>query len=573
MQVFKNAITFLYLLRLVLVNLAVNALVNVLVSFMDLKQRNEPAPKILSYVKSELISYAENTTIRGLPRFVKSKDPFLKAIWLMFLLTCTTALTAFLYFAAVKFASWPILTKYGEMVDGWIKFPDVTICNLDTFAFGYPDILPIQLYFFLLLKNKMTILQQMVKNKNFSELQAQKLFDELHSVPGYILNLPKNSDVNRDCPGFILQCSIHLGNWPDDSIDCLNSFEKHWNSNYYTCYTLRTSKLQLSSTNTSVKGLNLVLNVGPPNLFQIPYLHSFTRSQARGVQVNVHSSGTPASLKNGFSVAPGTENIVTIVQTEKQRLNKPYHKEGCTHETSLKVSPNERYTRDSCVDFCKQENILKNCGCVSPYLGVPLSYVHTTDMCGNFSLNHSLILQNKFDVSLLNKNVYDNFRCSEKYLKGFCNYNCLNPCDETLYETYLSTAAWPQYSFQFGFFEKYIYKMNCTKTNSGVAARYEYYTNILERFYQLGDVYSELSSINVNESELKQIQESFLTIKFLIKEDFPYYSMEQGAYTWDTVVGVIGGMLSLWLGISAATVVELVELVVALRMNISTVDT
>ncbi|ESN92782.1 hypothetical protein HELRODRAFT_164895 [Helobdella robusta] len=519
--------------------------------------------------KAELVSYAENTTIRGVPRFVKTKDPVLKKLWVLFLIACTVTLTFFLYVAISKYNYWPIRTKYGEKVEGKIAFPDITICNLDSFAAGYPEILPIEEFLLLFFKNKKMILEHLVKNESFSQSYAQKIYEEFNSITGYILNIPKNCDIKMDCPDFIIQCQIHQSNWPDDNKDCSNYFEKHWSPNYYVCYTLKTSKLQTLSNNMSVRGLYLMLNIGPPSVKQIPYQYSFTRSQARGVQVDVHRSGTPPSPKNGFSVAPGTENIVTIVQTEKHRLDKPYNKFGCTAETILNVSPNEFYTRDSCIEFCKQKNILKNCGCVSHYLEVPLSYMNTTNMCGNFSLDSDQIKEHGFNVFLMNKNVSDNFQCSQKFLKGTCESSCLTPCDETIYGTFLSTASWPQNSLQIDLFENFIYEKNCTKTHPEVAKRYKLYTDILEHFYESNLTMTDAINTNLKATSMKlnQIQESFLTIKFIIKEDIPYYDIEEAAYTWDTMVGVVGGMLSLWLGVSAATFMEVVDFVYRLLMK------
>ncbi|ESO10579.1 hypothetical protein HELRODRAFT_167081 [Helobdella robusta] len=516
---------------------------------------------MFSEVKYVLKNYAENTTIRGIPRFVKVKDRFLKMTWLMFLLACTSTLVFFLCSAIEKFNTWPVITKYGEMKHGNISFPDVTICNLDSFAAGYPEVLPIENYLDVVGANKVTITQYLIQDRNFSYNAAESLFSEFYSIPGYILNLPKDYVINFDCPAFILECNIYSIQRFDDDKSCLNNFKKRWNRNYYACYTLQASKLKSLKDYPSIRGINLLLNVGPPNVIQIPYKYSFPLSQARGVRVSVHSPGTPPNLKKGFSVTPGTENIVTIVQTEKTRLGKPYNENGCAKDEYSKVSPKQRYTRDSCADFCKQENIYEKCGCVSNYLDVPSNYAETVDACGNFSQNMTEILKLvRLNASTVNDLILKNFFCSLMYLDEDCKYICLSPCKEMMYDTFVSAASWPQYSVQLDLFDTYIRLMNCTKSHPSVRERYRNYVKYFEMPNQTRSSIAGLK-YNISTSELTEIEKSLLTIKFLIKENVPFYDSEEPAYTSDTMIGVVGGILSLWLGISTATAVELFELV------------
>ncbi|ESN90301.1 hypothetical protein HELRODRAFT_165950 [Helobdella robusta] len=67
--------------------------------------------------------------------------------------------------------------------------------------------------------------------------------------------------------------------------------------------------------------VSVVLNVGSSYHNRLCLLSS----QSRGVHVSVHNPGSPPDLKRGLIMAPGTENIVTIVQTERFRLDKPHN--------------------------------------------------------------------------------------------------------------------------------------------------------------------------------------------------------------------------------------------------------
>ena len=60
-------------------------------------------------------------------------------------------------------------------------------------------------------------------------------------------------------------------------------------------------------------------------------------------------------------------------------------------------------------------------------------------------------------------------------------------------------------------------------------------------------------------ADLKKIQESFLLVKLIMPDDFPYSMVNNPLYSWDVMVGLVGGMLSLWLGITIMTFVEVFE--------------
>ncbi|ESO11197.1 hypothetical protein HELRODRAFT_183438 [Helobdella robusta] len=110
----------------------------------------------------------------------------------------------------------------------------------------------------------------------------------------------------------------------------------------------------------SFRGMSLLLNVGPIKNTMI----SYQSSQSRGVKVSVHSPGILADLKRGFNVAPGTENIVEITQTERRRLDKPHNKLGCTMAMFSYV----KYTHDMCNENYLQKFKSIDAGCKSHLL-------------------------------------------------------------------------------------------------------------------------------------------------------------------------------------------------------------
>ncbi|ESO10573.1 hypothetical protein HELRODRAFT_167075 [Helobdella robusta] len=507
-------------------------------------------------IKIELVKYGRTTSLRGVPKLLSSDDKVLKTLWMASLITCSMVLIYLLITSFYKYYTWPIMTQYGEMIGDGISFPDVTFCNIDPFSAGYPSGLTIDSYFDFLKSNKQIIKNISANDFNLTKSEESFMYRDLLSIPGYISNLPKHYQIEKlDCPNFIVDCNVFAMNWLGTNIDCTENITKFWDRDYYTCFTLRTSKINIAH-NITVKGLTFILNVGPPNYDQLPIRSTIVGSQTRGVQVSVHSPGSSPDLKRGFSVAPGTEAVVTIVQTKNKRLNQPYHVVDCTNELKMPSYPKEKYSRDLCIEYCKQKLIHETCGCMSNYLNVPPSVLDSVDLCGNFTINKANLSDASYNQSNI-RNVIEGYLCSMDFLDiDSCSPGCLIRCEKTVYSTYIAISPWPQPALQLNLFGSYIY--NCTKTDEDVKTRYSKYLQLYD-----DDDDIQIDSIqSVNSiSELTQIQESLLVVKLIMKDTFPFYLIDQPAITWDSMLGIIGGTLSLWLGITVSTGVELLELV------------
>ncbi|ESO08917.1 hypothetical protein HELRODRAFT_168837 [Helobdella robusta] len=319
--------------------------------------------KILSAIKIELKNYVENASINGVPRFFKSKSTFVKILWFLVLLISSVCMGLFMSGLFQSYYGYPVYTERRELV--WntkqkLKFPDITICNLNIFAEGEPRNHTIFEYFDrvaeqegdikYMLKEAINFYRNMTNvnpipnqddnydypddeifNKTINyilnndiDTLANNSYGLFGSSAGYLINTKMEREETIDCPEIVVDCSFFDMNWfPINAYCSIENFTREWNANYYTCYTIRVSVLTVPDGST-VRGLSLLLNVGPPYLENLNYKFSLTSSRARGVQVSVHSPGTPADLKRGFSVAPGTENIVDITQTKKTRQDYPY---------------------------------------------------------------------------------------------------------------------------------------------------------------------------------------------------------------------------------------------------------
>ena len=81
---------------------------------------------------AELRSFAETTSVCGIPRVMKAKTRVTFVVWLVAVLTCAAVLVWQLSVVLMRYFAYPINTLTVQ-APAWQTptFPDVTICNLD----------------------------------------------------------------------------------------------------------------------------------------------------------------------------------------------------------------------------------------------------------------------------------------------------------------------------------------------------------------------------------------------------------------------------------------------------------
>ena len=351
--------------------------------------------------------------------------------------------------------------------------------------------------------------------------------------------------LEKDCPNFIAECRIYDKDW-QLAQTCAENFTEVWNADYYSCFTIRTSQFNESTT---IRGMSLVLNNGPPSQEQIPFDVSLATSQGTEAKLTIHSPGTPPDLKKGISLAPGTETDVSIIHTNLERLDKPYNPRGCTKQKEFMTYSSESYTQSHCIEYCIQNKIFKECGCVAHWFAIPES-LENVYVCGNLS---QALIDHDYQRQMRGIN------CSRNISKetNECMVDCLIPCSEKKYSFVLSSTLWPQNTMQVGLYQRYF--QNCIHDHPKVRERfaaYEYLVNLSKN--KSTEI---LSNKSYSFNDLKEVGESLLVVKLVIENDFPFMQVDKPLYTWDVVVGVVGGLLSLWLGISAVAVAEVFELI------------
>ena len=261
----------------------------------------------------------------------------------------------------------------------------------------------------------------------------------------------------------------------------------------------------------------------------VPPVNGINFGYKTGIHLIIHNqSQVPFTLNNGINIQPGTETYVSVNREFTNKLGIPYS--NCLND--LSNPPNNYaetlfsyfdslnityYDQDFCFTMCFQDKLINTCNCsdiVTPIIR-DSTYCETTNELQCF---------NKFS---------DFFSKSD--LNSLCEYACPSQCKTIEYNLGLSTCAFPTLS----------YARNLQTSDWG---KFPY---------------------DINDTELIQFcREGFL--KVIVSYDNLYYTSvdEVPSMTLNDLLGNLGGQLGLFIGISFLSLVEIIELIVAICITI-----
>ena len=243
---------------------------------------------------------------------------------------------------------------------------------------------------------------------------------------------------------------------------------------------------------------------------------------ASGFRVGLSQQDTPMDLENaGINIQSGQLTSVGTKMRELTRLPHPYPSEclyswdvlaSCTNATSQTVAAlgNIRYTNMYCQRLCLLIKTRTNCGCYNADLDV-----------------NPAGLLDKPGSRICSKRNASEVECAAAMVQelGPC-LECRSACQEVVYEQLISTAKWPADSFV----DHYTGRLDATDRGRDKEEEEE---ALVRREFSRLEIYLEGKEVT------------------LISE----YALITSK---DLLVG-LGGALSLWLGMSFVTIIEVAE--------------
>ncbi|XP_046838980.1 degenerin unc-8-like [Xenia sp. Carnegie-2017] len=548
-----------------------------------------------------VLSFTRDTSAHGIGQLANSKTLLSRVFWS---LVCMGALGMFVYQAKgllQQYLSKPIATTVSVSFEKRLAFPAVTVCNLNMIR---KDAVPQKVLKFLEKNYESWAYNNGLKNtrrrrdatqttdspSNKISSHGKSEYDsseyDMYRVSNedYESNSYDEDDKEEFPDGDVVDAEMKLFSEVEQMIgemdetdlyehghqfntmilncswkgmDCksgnLSKFwTRRWNNKYGNCYTFnngfdkdsnRVRVLKATKPGPS-QGLVLIMNVE-----QEQYIGPF--SVEAGVRVSLHGQG----LMNfphaeGFSASPGMSTSVGIKKTKITRLDRFNNKSCLAHDQLPKINIYRRFRN---ITIYSQQACLQSCLALSQRIRCKCSEASypSTDPCDLFNTATRENLQtasattlSKFK-NLANEPIHGSnanvFFCADLCLRKVKNlFNkdklpCIQSCrqpltictsgvclfflrEEVIQKT-ISSSTWPSKAYK-----KYLKEQGLEDGDS-------------ENLLRLNVFYSELNH--------EKIEESF-------------------SYGTVNLLADIGGQLGLWIGISAITVCELLQLIVML---------
>ena len=508
--------------------------------------------------QGEIRKFGETVSIRGLPKIIKSRSWFLKIFWLLSVLASLSILLWQFSAVFMKYLSYPTNTVYSEGQKQAVM-PDTSICNAYPFAGLDGNIFSFNDYSDYIAQIKaglsLEALHKFKPNWNISQEQYDTLWSYLQSLDGYILNsLPGLNELDVIKSYFIVECTFL--DWLGQEIKnivCMNYTRYSWDSKYYLCATFTIPE----SISPQIMGMKTIVYL---NNFPKMFLNIDGESEkTAGVRVAIHNPGTQPNFYKGFSIAPGTETFVKVTPTNRTRLPLPYAKVDCTKDKYLPYSESMVYSsKDDCIDVRMQNYFIEECNCVYGGFVKTEKQLRAVNysICGQLGFLYAteINLENVLGALKAFLCMSSAYQHASDFVSISSNQLCLIPCSEMFYDISSSSTQWPHITQHLSFYSKYIRNKESIYESNFSPVYEPIYQDSMKNTSDISKIFDGLRDTNL-------IEDNFLRLYVVLDRASPLLLTDYATMTWEVLLSSIGGCLSLWLGVTVMTFVEVFELV------------
>jgi hypothetical protein len=479
-------------------------------------------PQVQRRLRRLSLLWLTDNTSKILPKIFTKKHIYLQLLWTVFFIISGTISLALVIKYVRDYLEYKVNVNIVIIYESPTKFPAVTICNLNPFKKQTA-----QRYINRFLsQNNLTYvssLQNLPPNQHAMNLSST-VQELIRASTATELSPEARKYVGFDIEDILISCTFN-------GVPC-SSYNFSWTQSYYygNCYTFNSGKdiynkrsvIQQTSLSGINSGLQIEVYVGDPSTDEL-------YNYKNGLHVVVHNqSVTPLIEAEGIQVPTGQETNVAVKRTFINKLGPPYsqckYKLMSTVEDLDSLLPswilNEfnstTYRQKNCFNLCYQTKIIIDCNCTDPKFVYPVlnrTKISFVGPCKNKTQNECLAASL---AQFLNNPISKD-----------CSKYCPLECVTLSYSTFSTSAAYPTRSYAklLGLDDKILKKTPHYTTD---------YEMLKYSMLKLNVFYEEMSYQTITESP---------------------------ALTWDILLGNIGGMLSLFIGVSIMTVGEVFELV------------
>ncbi|CDI96490.1 FMRFamide activated amiloride sensitive sodium [Echinococcus multilocularis] len=276
--------------------------------------------------------------------------------------------------------------------------------------------------------------------------------------------------------------------------------------------------------------------------------------QAYGLHVSIHEPGQMADLdRHSFQVAPGRMNELSFQTVQSVYYNRPT--KPCLHEpkeTFTDLEENFFYEFELCLNSHLQQQIVNKCGCLFAYY--PRIHLPNESLpyCGEM-IDRSM--------RLIDKEVVDRReQCAESLVNNAAFYRrvleddgtCLRRCVITDYESKVSVTKWRPTGWQLYWSQRTSSLFDAVVNGSLTPTEAKLIEHFL-RTLDLDEVKGPTNSIIFDE------RYTYLMVKR--KSNDTIIKEENLVLTVNALFSRIGGLCSLYIGLTLAVLMEIVEFI------------
>ena len=379
-----------------------------------------------------LKKFGLSTSVKGIPRAIKSKSRPLRILWSVCVILCLVCAIYQSYFLTQSYLAFDVTTTLSEywldlvgLTEHNVDLPDISICNANPFGSNTSMVQAIPT-----LEDFYGNVLNLTSCDNCSQSQKQKLeiMRKILLSPGvYAENIgPDNvRKIGHSLESMLVDCQLLVieGRILQQR-PCFPGTNTSYRQdvNFYNCYTLRLPTPSLPDK--IYFGVSLVLHLD--NFFQ-DHLMYFDNTNARtrmaGIEFNFYSPNTMifADIDSIF-VPPGFLGNLKLKYERRIRMPHPYG--NCINHADPSVTNAHKYSADHCYASCVQAHVADTCSCVdiNPY----------TD--GNKIFKN---LTKCFDIDRSPEDLLQTWECvvRERYHAILPCAGCKQLCDDLKYDT------------------------------------------------------------------------------------------------------------------------------------------
>ncbi|GAA50931.1 FMRFamide-activated amiloride-sensitive sodium channel [Clonorchis sinensis] len=543
----------------------------------------EDTQPLIFQIRGQFKQFCETTSLRGVPRIVSTKDTKRRLLWLIFVLAFFVGCITCLIFLINQYLAYDVIHQPKKLYDLPRSFPSVTICNLRPFStkdirkLKAAGVVPVDMYF----DNIQRMIPQ-VRPEN------RRYMTMLWTMSAYLYNLPETLDesaLGHSKHDIVKRCYIvYKRGTMNRGTDCESSgyWTKTRDPVFHNCYTYTIFQ------NLTNQVLNMEMVVYLDNLVEqtdcFDCQERVRASQLTGARLLLHPRASyPRVAEEGINLMPGTMTDIRFSVYEWSMMEPPHGR--CSTSTPVSINFNHvnySYSEEACHKHVRQLKVVQTCNCLTQSLPIPTELLdRKLNRCEAFRFPATIDLSDNFNMT---KQSYFNdesiarlvqsSRCAEEILTKLDSSatGCRPACVRYTYRPSITAAQWPTKTFLTWFVTKFLKRIT-TATIRGrphmTEAEQVRVQESLDELQELLSPYEEILNLTRAGKQAEAIQKLMSTEIFernflaivISRPNFDVERVEEKAVvSLTSLFSQIGGLLSIWVGLTFVCIVELVEL-------------